>query len=183
VLIPATINGHDTAPISGLVADVYSGTPNAEWVLQDKGFANFTAENILSITQHLPVLELATTFNGTEISRFRKLILDIAHHQPTMEDVQETIEAYNHFVKQYEKNKDNWSSWNIKGFIIGLIGKASGVSMASWLMGHALKHLIKYSSSDPRLARAIETIEASLQGGVPEAVLLSKMRDKVKKKL
>jgi|GEM_PF-1650772 len=184
ILIPSTINGYDTASICGLVADVYSGTPNAEWVLQDKDFANFTAENILAIGQYLPVLDLATSFNSIEISRFRKLILDIAHHQPTTEDLLETIEAYNHFVKQYESNKDNWSSWNIKGFVIGLIGKAaSGIPMASWLMGHALKHVIKYTSKDPRLGRAIETIEASLQGGVPEAVLLSKMRDKVKKKL
>lgn len=184
ILIPATIEGYDTAPISGLVADVYSGTPSEDWVLQDRSIANFTAENILTISQYLPVLELATTFNGAEISRFRKLVLDITRHQQTQEGLQETIEAYNHFVKQYEKNKDNLASWNIKGFVLGLIGKGiTGVPMPSWLLGHVLKQTMKFGGKDPRLAKTIETIEANLQGSIPDAVMISKMRDKVKKKL
>ncbi|MDB5122764.1 MAG: hypothetical protein JWP94_893 [Mucilaginibacter sp.] len=184
VLVPTTIHGYDTTVVSSFIADLYSGIPNADWVMQKKDYANFTAENILAISAYLPVIELATTFNSVETERFRTLVLNISKHQPTFENIAETVEAYNHFVKQYEKNKDHLSAWNIKGFVIGLIGKAvPAVPMASWLMGHALKYVIKLSDSDPTLIRAIATIEAGLHGSIPDAVLLSKMRDKVKKKL
>ncbi len=184
ILIPTTVGEYDTEPISSLIANVYSGTPSSDWVLQGRSHVNFAAENILTISQYLPVLELATAFNGTEISRFRNLIFDLANNQPVKENLMETIEAYNHFVKQFEKNKDNWATWNIKGFILGLIGKGiTGVPLPSWLLGHVLKHTMKFGGKDPRVAKALDTIEASLQGGLPEAVLISKMRDKVKKKL
>ncbi|MEO3404937.1 hypothetical protein AAFN85_13610 [Mucilaginibacter sp. CAU 1740] len=183
ILIPSTVHGYDTTAVSSLIADLYSGTPSEDWVMQKRDYANFTADNILAINGYLPVVELATTFNSVETARFRKLVLDISKHQGTLEEVAETVEAYNHFVKQYEKNKDHLSAWNIKGFIIGLLGKATDIPMASWLMGHALKYAIKISGNNPSLIKVIETIEAGLQGSVPDAVLLSKMRDKVKKKL
>ncbi|SFA55164.1 MULTISPECIES: hypothetical protein [Pedobacter] len=184
VLVPTTVHGYDTTNVSSLIADLYSGTPRADWVLHNKNFTNFTAENILAVSANLPVIELATTFDSVEIQRFRDLVLNISKHQKTHEDVSETVEAYNHFVRQYEKNKNNLSAWNIKGFVIGLIGKAMpGVPMASWLINHALKHIIKISGNAPELIKIVETIEAELQGGIPDAVLLSKMRDKVKKKM
>lgn len=182
ILIPVDIEGYDTSPISSVVANLYSGTPDEDLVMLDRESANFTANEILSISKYLPVVELAKTFNSVEIDRFRKLVLDIATHQPSFDDISETVEAYNHFVKLYEKDRDKYAKWNIKGFVIGLAGKQSGIPMASWLMGHAFKYIGK-SASNTGVSDLLRFLNASVQGGLPDAILISSMKEKVRKQL
>jgi len=179
ILIPVKSKDYDGAPYSSMLADLYSGVPHSEWVVQKPDYANFASEEILSISKQVPIIELATTFNSAEIKRFQEIILSISQHEANIDELGDAISAFNYFVKQYEKDAKNLNFWNIQGFVLGAIGKRTGIPFASWI----LKNALKYSSRNLVIGKIFNRLEAEIVGAYPNAILVSRMRDKIKNKL
>lgn len=182
--IGAIVIPHDSlVQQSTMIANLYSGTPEADWVIQKPVESNFIAQELLTVGEHVPVLEFATTFSGNEITRFHKLVLSISKHQERPEDMECTIEAYNYFVKQYEKRPKFLNLWDISGFVLSGAAKLSGIPLPKWIVSAALKKVQNQSSSVMGLGTIIDKLEAGIIGSIPDAVLVSRMRTKLKAKI
>jgi hypothetical protein len=182
-LVPAGDDKFTTAPFSQMLADLYSGVPDKNWVMQRPAYANFAIEELLVIADKIPVVEFATTFSAGQVNRFREVILAISNNNSTPEDLEESVLAFNHFVKEYEKNKNHLGMWNIGGFVLGQIGKATGISFGSWVAKTLTKALEKGSPNNKIIGSIVDKVEGQVQGAFPSAILVSKMKERLKKNI
>lgn len=170
-------------PIYQMIADLYSGVPSENWIVQNPDYANFAVEDLLVISDKVPVIEFAQTFTGAEINRFRETILTISQNAKGLEDLEENIVAFNHFVKSYEKDKKKLNMMNLTGFILKQAGKVQGIPFASWMVNLLQKNVLKQASKSERLSSIIDQMEANIVGTFPSAVLVSNMKTKLKDKI
>lgn len=170
-------------PIYQMIADIYSGIPDENWVIQKPDYANFAVEDLLVVSDKVPVVEFAQTFTGAEINRFRETILGISQNVAGVEDLRENIEAFNHFVKSYEKDKNKLNFMNLTGFILNQAGKAQGVPLASWLVKTLQNRVLKQARKSETLSAILDKMEANIVGNFPTAVLVSTMKTKLKNKI
>ncbi len=183
VLMPTIEPGFDLSPFCQIIANFYSGVPNNSLLIPKPDYTNFAVEEILTISQHVPILEFAKTFNSAEINRFRNLVLDISNSSASSEDIDATIAAFNYFVKQYENNKSRLSAWNIGGFVLNQMGKASGIPYSSWVLKLLTNTVLKHGAKFEKISSILDSIRGHAHGAYPSAILVSKMRDKIKKKI
>lgn len=174
---------HGLIPVYQMLADLYSGVPDENWIIQQPDYANFAVEDLLVVADRVPVIEFARTFTGAEINRFRETVLMISQNAKSPEDLQENISAFNHFVKSYEKDKKKLNLMNLSGFILGQAGNAKGVPFSTWLIKILQKHVLAYARKNAQLAYILDQMEANIAGAYPNAVLVSGMKTKLKDKI
>jgi 3-methyladenine DNA glycosylase Tag len=177
ILIPTI---QELAPIYQMIADLYSGVPDQNWIVQKPSYANFAVEDLLVVADKVPVIEFARTFTGAEINRFRATILAISQNAKDLDGLEENISTFNHFVKSYEKDKKRLNLVNLSGFILGQAAKARGIPFASWLIKILQKHVLKQVDRSQALSEILDQMEANIVGNFPNAVLVSRMKSKLK---
>ncbi|MFL5786796.1 MAG: hypothetical protein ACJ748_01975 [Flavisolibacter sp.] len=174
---------NELTPIYRMIADLYSGIPNENWIIQKPDYANFAVEDLLVISDKIPVIEFAQTFTGAEINRFRETILAISQNAKDLEDLETNISAFNHFVKSYEKDKNKLNLMNLSGFVLKQSGKTEGIPFASWLIKILQKYVLKQARKSTKLGAILDQMEANVVGNFPNAVLVSTMKTKLKDRI
>lgn len=174
---------NELLPVYQMMADLYSGVPDENWMIQEPAYANFAVENLLVVADKVPVTEFAQTFTGAEVNRFRETVLAISQNVKGPEELEENIAAYNHFVKLYERDSKKLNLMNIGGFVLGQAAKAKGIPFASWLIKQLQKYVLKKARNNAALGAIIDHIEANIAGNYPAAVLISGMKTKLKDKI
>lgn len=183
VLMPCTEPGFNLSPFCQIIANFYSGIPGNSVVIPKPDYTNFAVEQILTISEHVPIVELAKTFHGAEVNRFRKLVLDMSSSSSSPEELEDTLEAFNYFVRQYEKDASKFSSWNIRGFLLNQLGKATGLPYGNWILKQLSNIVLKHGNRSEALGQILDSLTGALVGAYPNAILVSGMRDKIKKKI
>lgn len=162
------------------LAHLYSGVRN-DWELNLITKPNIATDGILSIANHVPVLELAETFSGTEIDRFRELVTDLTHNKNS-EDLEIVIQEFNKSVKSFEKKSKHLEMWDIKGIILDSAIEItnSAIPFSGFItkqIGRILNYCGEHCSA---LDQVLRNVEAKTHLTSPNVILVSKMRNKIK---
>ncbi|MBT2667309.1 hypothetical protein J7J00_17660 [Bacillus sp. ISL-4] len=162
------------------LAYLYSGV-RAGWNLELETSPNIATGEILTIAQYVPVVELAQSFTGSEIQRFRQLIVDITHNKSN-EEIKAVIQDFNDSVRRFEKNRNRTDSWDVKGITldVGLEAANSAIPFAGFV-SKQLGRLIDYSGErHSRVGETVDYVQSKIYRTSPNVILVSKMRDKIK---
>jgi len=182
VVIPPETDRASMAPYYETISEFYSGVPDKE-IMPRPGYANFAIKELLVVSQLVPIVEFAKTFTGAEVKRFRNIITGMARHHQTPEDLEATIGAFNHFVKQYEKSKLRRNIWSLSGYLLSSLGKTTGIPLGNYLLKYLAKEGRKRADKNPQIATILDQLEATLVGNFPDAIFVSKMKTKLKNKI
>lgn len=182
VVIPPGNREHSMANHCEIISQFYSGVPGTD-VMPKPGFANFAVEELLVVSQHVPIVEFAKTFKSAEIYRFRKIIVGLAQYSQSPEEIEEAVEAFNHFVRSYESSPQRKAVWGISGFLLSTIGKATGLPFGSAILKILLKGSQGQAERNTKMASILHQLEAGLTGSFPDAIFVSKMKTKLKNKI
>ncbi|WP_309260426.1 hypothetical protein [Bacillus cereus] len=162
------------------LAYLYSGV-RKDWKLELETSPNIATGEILTIAQHVPVVELAQTFTGREIQNFRQLIAGMTNNKSS-EEVEAVIRDFNDSVKRYEKNLKRTDSWDIKGITLDTSLEVANAAIP--LAGFATKQLgrlIEHSRDRYKpVGEVVDYVQSKLYGTSSNVILVSKMRDKIK---
>jgi hypothetical protein len=182
VVIPPETGEVSMASYCEAISQFYSGVPDKD-IIPKPGFANFTIDELLVVSRHVPIVEFAKTFTSAEVQRMRTIILGMSQYQQSPEALEETIDAFNHFVRQYERSKLRRNIWTFSGYLLSSIGKASGLPFGNYLLKYLAKEGRSRADKNRQIATILDQLEASLTGNVPEAIFVSKMKTKLKNKI
>ncbi|WP_128103500.1 hypothetical protein [Paenibacillus sp. DCT19] len=162
------------------LAYLYSGV-NRNWNFEIATSPNLITDGILTISKHVPVLEIAEAFEGNEIEKLRKLIMKLSHNQ-TKDQITETIARFNASVKHFEKNKKRLDVWDVRGVTLDSIIELtnSTVPFAGFITKQ-LGRIAEYiGSKNEGVETVLRRIEAKMSRTSPDVILVSRARDKIK---
>jgi hypothetical protein len=162
------------------LAYLYSGIREG-WRMELETSPNIATGEILTIAQYVPVIELAQTFTGSEIQRFRKLIVDVTNNR-SAEEIQTIIQGFNESVKSYEKNRKRTESWDMKGVTLdaGLEVANSAIPFAGFVTKQLGRIIGHYGDRYNRVGNVVNQVQSKIYRTSPNVILVSKMRDKIK---
>ncbi|MEB2494307.1 hypothetical protein SOP93_24730 [Peribacillus frigoritolerans] len=162
------------------LAFLYSGVKQ-DWKLEIETSPNIATGKLLTIAQHVPVVDLAQTFTGSEVKRFRALLGDLTHNK-TPQEINVIVSNFNESVKQYERNNRRLDSWDVKG--VGLDLTQEIVNTAIPFSGFVTKQIgrviEKAGERYESVGKVVDNIQSKFNRTSPNIVLVSKMKDKVK---
>lgn len=165
------------------LAYLYSGVNN-NWKYDIMTSPNLITDGILTISRHVPVLEIAEAFQGSEIDKLRNLIMRLSEQQ-SQEQMTEIIEQFNKRVKHYEKNRKRLDVWDVRGVTLDSIIEVtnSTIPFAGFItkqLGRIAEHIgSKYGEVETVLRR----IEARMSRTSPDVILVSRARDRARDKI
>jgi len=162
------------------LAYLYSGVREG-WNLEIETSPNIATGEILTIAQHVPVIELAKSFTGSEIRRFRQLVVDITRNKSN-EEIQIAIEEFNDSVKRYERNQSRTDSWDLKGITLDAsLEMANAAIPFAGFVTKQLGRLIGFGAERyTGLDKVVNQVQSKVYGTSPNVILVSKMRNKMK---
>lgn len=162
------------------LAFLYSGVKQ-DWKLEIETTPNIATGKILTLAHHVPVIDLAQTFTGSEVRRFRALIGDLTHNK-TAQEIDVIVSNFNESVKQYERNKRRLDSWDVKGVGLDLTQEIANTAIPfSGFITKQIGRLIeKNGERYESIGKVVDKVQAKLSRTSPNIVLVSRMRDKVK---
>lgn len=109
------------------LAEFYSGIGKASidiFLSQHKTVLS----GVLSIGEDVPVLELAKTFKGNDVTNLRKVIKQIQDDAgPSIGNLESAIKGFNSEVLRYENSSKRLGEFDIKGLLRGVATVGSGV--------------------------------------------------------
>lgn len=166
--------------IASLMSNIYSGVPNKRWNIQNHSYANYAANNILSISNDIPVIDFAREFSGAEINKLRKVIYGFSKHKASKREISLAAKSYNLIAKEYSSNQKKLNEWDITGFIVdfGLI--TSGVTFSSWLIFFMIRLLEKKFGKTGIGIEIIDLLESLKCDFKPDAVFVCRMKERIK---
>ncbi|MEC0105367.1 hypothetical protein P4H27_00275 [Paenibacillus taichungensis] len=162
------------------LAYLYSGVNN-NWKYDIMTSPNLITDGILTISRHVPVLEIAEAFQGSEIDKLRNLIMRLSEQQ-SQEQMTEIIEQFNNRVKHYEKNQKRLDVWDVRGVTLDSIIEVtnSTIPFAGFItkqLGRIAEHI---GSKNGEVETVLRRIEAKMSRTSPDVILVSRARDKIK---
>lgn len=174
-----------------LIASIYSAMPFG--VATTVSTPNVNVDDVLAIGKHVPVLEFARSFSGADIERFRSLMYNLSSHNYDKAEMAKAVQSFNSAVKQYESSIERLEKWNIAGTLIlnsaGLTANpkvsaaVATVSFGAWTIALLHKLVSDGTLSNPDIRAWIDSAEGELLATPPDAVLVSRIKGQLRKKL
>lgn len=137
---------------------------------------------VLSVDKDVPVLDLATAFEGSEIDRLRDIISDVAAVGP--EEIETAVLRFNREVRAYEKREKSLAWWQIKGVLfaagtvaVGDITAGATAEIIRWGVERIIES--PYWHANRAVSEAADTMRSAVTGSRPRAVLVARMRKKL----
>lgn len=154
-------------------------------------------DDVLAIDNGIPVLELATAFAGSDIDRFRDVLLNLDSVEPHYRD--EVVRAFNDEVRAFGERRERWTTWRLASsrplqVATGTVGAAVGGALAPDLApvladwapvigsaaGLSAQHVLEWMSSALGLGSALDRVPDDLAaraaGVSPSAVVVARMK-------
>lgn len=162
------------------LAYLYSGVKQ-DWELEIETTPNIATGKLLTIAQHVPVIDLAQTFTGNEVRRFRALIGNLTHNK-TAQEIDVIVSNFNESVKQYERNKRRLDSWDVKGVGLDLTQEIANTAIpfSGFITKQIGRVIEKTGERYESVGKVVDKVQSKLSRTSPNIVLVSRMRDKVK---
>lgn len=177
-LIPFQMGKISIEPYARIIANIYSGVPEKNWVPTNFGYANLATGRILAVDSDIPVLEFANTFKSPDINLFREFIYDLVYHKKSPEELEAAIKEFNFHVEEYEKTKKAVTDLDITGFVVDLATNRLNMVLSSWVVERLINLFEKYSGKTSTLQKLIDNIESiKTFASPPSSILLSRMRN------
>lgn len=173
-------NTYNNAPFMAVLANLYSGIPK-DFLIGNQQSANTAIENILAISEDIPVVDFASNFQSGDINRFHQLIYGLTKHKKNEDELAEGIRRFNEEVRHYAGKQGNMSEFDLRGFLVDGATAAGGVSLpfSGWFIERVL-HLIGKAGKRNATVRKIEDyLSAYNTVTIPDAVLVARMRDQL----
>jgi hypothetical protein len=163
------------------VATLYSGIQrkrNVEFVER----VNVALEGVLTIGRFVPAIEFAETFQGPDIDRFRRIIQALTTQHQDSQDLGEAVIRFNESVRAFEHRRDRLNTWDIKGLLLDAAVTNAGVNVpfSGFFVGLLTMAISAVGKRHGALSEAVDKITASMTGADPGAILVSRMRQRVK---
>ncbi len=179
-LIPNNHSKVSLEPAYKLVANIYTGMPDTNWVPKNFDYSNFAVSKILSVDSEIPIVDFVSSFNSPDINLFREFIHGLVYHKKSIDEVESSISGFNFLIKSYEDSKKSLNEWDISGFIIDLVTNPLNVVLSSWVINRLGYLIEKYSPKNSSLQKYLDQIESMKTGAsLPSAVLVSRMRNQL----
>lgn len=147
--------------------------------------ASGALEGLLGVARDVPILELATTLVGSDISRLRELLSKIAHHAVDPSEFDETISKFNAAVSSFERRKARLKKLDLNGMLavtagfVGLDGDLAPLpatySATYWL----LQRLRAFAGDRSAAQRLADVFEGALTAHRPRTTLVARLRSAV----
>lgn len=174
-----------------LISRMYSAMPAGVGTIVP--VPNVNVDDVLAIGKHVPVLEFARSFSGGDIERFRSLMHNLSSHSYDKVEMAKAVQSFNSAVKQYESGIDRLEKWNIAGTLVlnaaGLTANpkvsvaVATVSFGTWTIALLRKLVSDGTLSNPEIRAWIDRAEGELLGTPPDAVLVSRIKNQLRKRL
>lgn len=173
-------NSFNNEPYVNVIANLYSGMPK-NFVRGNQLLANTAVENILVVSNDIPVLDFAKSFNSGDIDRFHNLIYGLTKHIKDENELLSSIEQFNKEIRHYVNDSKSLGAADVRGFIID---GATAVSQTSIpFAGWFVERVTSLLNAAGRRNSAIRKVQDYLSGFVsdtkPDAVLVARMRDQL----
>jgi len=154
---------------------------------------NVVAQEILSVDDAVPIVEFAKSFRGGEVDRFRALVSRIRAENATEEQVATAVSEFNAAVRHYAQRPDRVKNWELLGALqlastvaaTLVVPEAKATVFAVSLGALLLRVLVNAAVEDagPKnavLSGWVDTMNATLAGTSPDAVLVARMKKRLR---
>lgn len=188
---PVEDHGYSDRRAMELIATIYSAMPSGMGMAVPA--PNVNVDDVLAIGKHIPVVEFAKSFSGADIERFRSLMHNLSSHRYDAAEMGKAVQSFNSAVKQYESGVERLEKWNIAGtLVLNAAGLAANpkvsaavatVSFGTWTIAVLRKLVNDGVLSNPEIRAWIDSAEGELLGVPPDAVLVSRIKNQLRKKL
>jgi hypothetical protein len=196
-VFPLVEGGEREDTVTDLMASLYSGLAPGSTMLVPVTAHN-VIDGMLSIDGDSDIVEFARTLGAADIRRFRELVHRTCRENLDPDFLQQRLTEFNREVRAYERHPDRWRSWNVLGLLGALVpvvvGAASGpagpqalaslrsaVPLGLWMLQFMLALLGEdYVHKNKAVGTLLDSVNAVMARGSPDAVLVCRMRKHLK---
>lgn len=148
------------------------------------------ASGLLRLSEDLPVLEVATAFEGGDIARFREVVTAMIEGAADADALEQCIGAFNRQVAAFEASAAAARDWNLVGLtvastVVALNVAGKGVWFSpwlAWLLTHAIGRARLPRDEAGHVNRAVDRLQATATRSSPSAPLVARMRSRLPRK-
>lgn len=165
---------------------MHTGIARAGASTQIAGPSHFEVANeLLVLDNDVEIFDFVRELGDGDLSRFRDLVTNLARPDRSAEERAEIIAMWNSQMRAYERRPERMKSMGIAGIALGLGGRVLGVpdvvSFSALFLPAILTQLHEDAGQSSRLVGTIlDTLNALLANVQTDAVLLARMRKRVK---